>query len=114
MIYIANIFLIIGAFFYMVGGLGVFRMPDVYNRSQAATKATTLGTLALLIGIMILNPNWSFKLLVIIIFIAITNPIGSSALVRSAYLSKVEQYEGTNIDELKEFYKEEDVKDGYN
>ncbi len=109
MMYIAYFFLILGAFFYAIGGLGVYRMPDVYNRSQAGTKATTLGTLALLIGIAIINPSWIPKLLIIVVFIAITNPIGSSVLVRSAYLKGAKQYEGTNIDELKEYYNKEDA-----
>ncbi|BEP29446.1 monovalent cation/H(+) antiporter subunit G [Helicovermis profundi] len=108
MIFLANFFLIVGAFFYAIGGLGVFRMPDVYNRSQAATKATTLGTLALLIGIAILNPSWTPKLLLIAVFIAITNPIGSSALIRSAYLSNIKVDKRTKIDELKDFYNNEE------
>ncbi len=48
---ISYIFMIIGGLFYLLGGLGVLRMPDVFNRIQAGTKATTLGAFALLVGI---------------------------------------------------------------
>ncbi|RKX48645.1 MAG: Na+/H+ antiporter subunit G, partial [Thermotogae bacterium] len=38
---IGYILITIGSLFYLLGGLGVYRMPDVYNRLQAGTKATT-------------------------------------------------------------------------
>ncbi len=84
---ISYIFMIIGGLFYFLGGLGVLRMPDVFNRIQAGTKATTLGTFSLLIGIGISNPEWTLKIVLIIIFIAISSPIGSSVLAKAAYTS---------------------------
>jgi len=33
-----------GSLFLFIGALGIVRMPDVYNRMQAGTKATTLGS----------------------------------------------------------------------
>ncbi|HOI35556.1 MAG TPA: monovalent cation/H(+) antiporter subunit G, partial [Mesotoga infera] len=68
----------IGAFFYFLGGLGMFRMPDVYNRLQAGTKATTLGSFSLILGVGLANPAWLMKAIIIVTFIAITNPVGSS------------------------------------
>ena len=58
---IANIFLVLGGLFYLLGGLGILRMPDTFNRIQAGTKATTLGAFALLLGVGIANPEWLFK-----------------------------------------------------
>ena len=82
---ISTIFLVIGGLFYLLGGLGILRMPDTFNRIQAGTKATTLGAFALLIGVGIAHPEWFLKVAIIIIFIALSNPIGSSALARAAY-----------------------------
>ena len=48
---IGDILLIISGLFYALGGLGLLRMPDVYNRAQAGTKATTLGTFSALIAL---------------------------------------------------------------
>jgi len=101
------IFLLIGGFFYAIGGLGLFRMPDIYNRAQAATKATTLGTLSSLIGIGIINPIWIPKLAVIVLFIVLTNPISSSTLIRAAYRSGVKATSKTKIDELSDLYEKE-------
>ena len=103
---VGNILMILGAVFYAIAGLGLFRMPDVYNRIQAGTKATTLGTFALLLGIGCLHPDWFFKIILIIIFIIITNPISSSVLARAAYLSGVKPVEST-IDEINESYEKE-------
>lgn len=109
MIYIGNVLLIIGSFFYFVGALGLFRMPDFFNRAQAGTKATTLGTFSVLLGVGFHEPTWFPKLLIVIIFIAITNPVGSSVLARSAYRNNVEIAKETTRDDLKELYEEEDI-----
>ncbi len=90
------IFMIIGGVFLALGGFGVFRMPDVFNRIQAGTKATTLGAFSMLLGVGLANPSWLIKALLIIVFIAITNPVGSSALARAAYRKNVKQYENKN------------------
>lgn len=86
---LADAFLILGALFCFLGALGLLRMPDVYNRIQAGTKAVTLGSIALLVGVALHRPEWWPKLLLIGIFILLTNPIGSSTLARAFYLAGV-------------------------
>lgn len=82
---VSQVFLVIGGLFYLLGGLGILRMPDTFNRIQAGTKATTLGAFALLVGVGIANPDWILKVAIIIIFIALGNPVGSSALAKATY-----------------------------
>jgi multicomponent Na+:H+ antiporter subunit G len=89
---IGNILLFIGASFLFLGALGLVRMPDVYNRIQAGTKATTFGVMAMLAGIAVHHPDWSAKLFIIIIFVILTSPIASSTLARSAYLSGIKPF----------------------
>ncbi len=84
---VSYVFMIIGGLFYLLGGLGILRMPDTFDRIQAGTKATTLGAFSLLLGIGIANPEWLLKVFLIIVFIALANPIGSSALAKAAYKS---------------------------
>jgi multicomponent Na+:H+ antiporter subunit G len=86
---LADLLLIIGALFCFLGALGLLRMPDVYNRIQAGTKAVTLGSLALLLGVALHRPDWWPKLLVIALFILLTNPIGSSTLARAFHKAGV-------------------------
>ncbi len=82
------VFLVIGGLFFLLGGLGILRMPDTFNRIQAGTKATTLGAFSILIGVAFANPSWTLKIVLVIIFIIISNPIGSSAIAKATYKSK--------------------------
>ncbi len=83
----SNVFLVIGGLFFLLGGLGVLRMPDTFNRIQAGTKATTLGAFATLIGVAFAEPGWTIKIVLVILFIILSNPIGSSAIAKAAYRS---------------------------
>ena len=97
---IGNLFLIIGALFLFSAGLGVLRMPDTYNRIQTGTKATTLGTIMILVGIAMLNPSWGLKLFILIFFVMLTNPVSSHALARAAHTIGIREAETTVIDRL--------------
>jgi len=104
---IGYIFIGIGAFFLLLASIGLLRMPDVYNRMQTATKATTLGALSVLFGIGLVDLNWMPKSLIIAAFIVLTAPIGASALARASYKHGVKLWEGSVVDK----YKEEKEKD---
>jgi len=91
--WMADLFLLIGGFFTLLGALGLLRMPDVYNRIQAGTKAVTLGALSFLTGIALLQPSWWTNLLCIAGFILFTNPIGSSTIARAAYMAGVRPWQ---------------------
>lgn len=80
---------IIGAMFLLLAGIGMIRMPDVYNRMQAGTKATTLGTILFILGVGIAQPGWLAKSLLIIGFVVMTNPISSHVLARAAHIVKI-------------------------
>ncbi|PLX38988.1 MAG: Na+/H+ antiporter subunit G [Hyphomicrobiales bacterium] len=81
---VGDIFLVIGAVFLFLSALGLVRMPDVFNRIQAGTKAATLGTVALLVGIGFHHPEWWSKLVLIAMFVLVTSPVGSSTIARAA------------------------------
>lgn len=91
-----------GAMFLLIGALGVYRMPDVYNRMQAGTKATTLGSLLFLTGLALGHPDLvpGLKILVLILFVVFTNPLSSHALARAAHFIGVPMTEKTVRDDL--------------
>ena len=106
---IGGILILIGSIFLLLGGLGIFRMPDVYNRLQAGTKATTLGGMSLILGVGFLKVEddwtWMVKALIIVIFIAFSNPISSHALARAMYKRKrypIIKHDDENMDAYKE------------
>jgi multicomponent Na+:H+ antiporter subunit G len=97
---IGGVLLVAGAAFLLLGGLGLVRMPDVFNRIQAGTKATTLGTLLSLAGIACLQPAWALKLALIGLFILFTNPLSSQVLARAAHRSGADKSPLTAVDRL--------------
>nr|VFJ53384.1 MAG: multicomponent Na+:H+ antiporter subunit G [Candidatus Kentron sp. FM]VFJ55403.1 MAG: multicomponent Na+:H+ antiporter subunit G [Candidatus Kentron sp. FM]VFK09829.1 MAG: multicomponent Na+:H+ antiporter subunit G [Candidatus Kentron sp. FM] len=99
---VGAIFLIAGASFLLLCGVGLLRMPDIFNRIQAGTKATTLGTLLTLTGAVCLRPEWVVQLFLIGLFLFFTNPLSSQVLARSAHRSGVKKSPLTKVDRLAE------------
>jgi multicomponent Na+:H+ antiporter subunit G len=98
--FIAALAILIGSIFLFLGALGIFRMPDLYNRMQAGTKATTLGNILTLTGLALLMPHWSPKILLLIVFVLVTNPICSHALARFAHRAGKKLADGSVLDML--------------
>jgi multicomponent Na+:H+ antiporter subunit G len=99
---IGSILVLLGAIFHFSAGLGMLRMPDAYTRMQAGTKATTLGTALVLLGLAIYHPGWGLKLLIIVFFVLMTNPISSHALARAAHGIRIPMAGKTGIDALRD------------
>ncbi|QRM54387.1 monovalent cation/H(+) antiporter subunit G [Sinorhizobium sp. BG8] len=97
---IGSIVVLVGAFFLFSAGLGLLRMPDVYTRIQAGTKASTLGNILVLAGLGIIHPDWALKLLIIAYFVLMTNPLSSHALSRAAYMIRTPMARSTVADAL--------------
>ncbi len=97
---LAHVFTGLGALVLFASGLGVFRMPDVFNKMHAGTKATTLGSILFLIGLGIFEPAWMPKLLLVVLFIVLTNPVSSHALARAAHNEPSEKPDNLLIDDL--------------
>lgn len=88
---IGMILIFIGIGFDFLGVLGLIRLPDVYNRLQAATKCVTFGTAGLLLGVFILQGfnSFGFKALLGIAFIFLTSPVAAHAISRAAHRSRI-------------------------
>ncbi len=108
--YTAVIFVFIGAVFLFLGALGILRLPDVYNRLQAGTKATTLGAFGAIIGAGLLRPEWLPKAIIIAVFILMTNPISSHALARASYRRGIKLWKESVIDRYGPYLKEKEGK----
>ena len=93
----------IGTIFLFLGSLGIFRLPDVYNRLQAGTKSTTFGSFFTIIGVGIMEPCWFWKSLIIALFILLTNPISNHALGRASKKIGVTLCKKSVVDKSKEF-----------
>ena len=97
-------FALIGAFFSLVTALGIIRLPDLYTRAHAASKSATLGVMSILIGVIIYfvveDGFFSSRVLLGILFVLITAPIGGHLIARAAYYSDVPLWKGSVQDDL--------------
>jgi multicomponent Na+:H+ antiporter subunit G len=101
---IGLIFIVTGIAFDFLGVLGLMRLPDVYNRLQAATKCVTFGSIGILFGVLLIHgfSTFGFKALLGIIFLCIASPTAAHAIARAAHRSKVPLAKGTLINQYEE------------
>lgn len=94
------VLIVLGVVFDVLGCVGLVRLPDVYNRLQAATKCVTLGTAFLLFGVFF---QFGFnalgiKAFICALFLLITSPTAAHALGRGSHRAKIRLWEGSVMD----------------
>jgi multicomponent Na+:H+ antiporter subunit G len=99
--WLSGILFILGAALALLAGVGVLRMPDVFTRMQASTKASTLGLGCLLVGLAIQHPEGSFvvRAASIAAFMMLTSAVAAHVIARAAALGGAPLWQGTLIDE---------------
>lgn len=104
--------ILIGTVFNFISSFGLIRLPDVYTRSHAVSKSTTIGVLFILSGTFVffmLEGVFSIRLFLGILFVFLTSPVASHVIVRSAYRSKVKFADITIQDDLRKVRQEERI-----
>lgn len=103
---IAALLILFASIMSVISAFGIIRMPDVYTRSHAATKSSTLAVLLALTGAfiyLIASTNYvSIRLLLGIIFVFLTAPVAGHLITRAAYRSGVPLSEQSGNDALYE------------
>ncbi len=81
---IGNLLILIGSSFALIASIGLYRLPGLYLKMHAATKAGTLGCGLLLTGVavQIANIHILTEILLLILFIGITNPISAHLIAK--------------------------------
>ena len=82
---------LVGAFFLLVGSLGLAKLPDLMRRLHGPTKATTLGIGALLIASMLafaMEGSLSIHELLITLFLFLTAPVTAQMIAKAFILSE--------------------------
>lgn len=90
----------LGVAFDLAGCVGLLRLPDVYNRLQAATKCVTLGTCLVLVGAALVADSVPgvVKALLCAGFVLVTSPTAAHALARGAYRAGIPLWDGSLCD----------------
>ncbi|MEH7275178.1 monovalent cation/H(+) antiporter subunit G [Neobacillus vireti] len=106
---VIGFFIIVGSLLCLIATFGVIRLPDVYTRNHAASKAATLGVMFILLGTFIyfyaLEGHFNSRLILGIIFLFMTSPISGHLINRAAYNSGVKLWDKSVRDDLKEYNK---------
>jgi multicomponent K+:H+ antiporter subunit G len=80
--------LFVGGLFMFIGSLGLVRLPDIYTRLHAPTKATTLGIAGILLSSCILfsikHGTISINEWLITLFLLITAPVTANMIAKTA------------------------------
>ncbi len=85
---IASVLLVAGVGFITIASVGVARMPDVFQRMHAATKAGGIGTVLVVLGVLLAGGvARPLTGIVTIVFMLLSLSVASQLLARVAYLS---------------------------
>lgn len=105
---IAGALMLTGAFFVLVSALGAVRMPDLFMRMHAATKAGTLGAGLVLASAVVVFATTAVttKAVLVLLFLLLTTPVAAHVLGRAAYYDGVPLWDRTEVDALKGKYDE--------
>lgn len=84
---VVSFFVVFGAFFMLIGSIGMIRLPDLFMRLHAPTKSSTLGLGSFLIAAMIfaaMHGRFGFAELLITLFAFITAPVSANLMAQAA------------------------------
>jgi multicomponent Na+:H+ antiporter subunit G len=100
--YVAGTLIIIGAIFAVVAAIGLLRLPDVYCRMHAASKAGTLGSGVMLIALAVYTDDLASttRALAGVVFFLLTAPVSAHLLAKSSYSVGYRLWNGSVHDEM--------------
>ncbi|MFD1169676.1 Na+/H+ antiporter subunit G [Oceanobacillus caeni] len=110
--FIAALLILVGSIMAVISAIGIIRFQDVYSRSHAATKSSTLAVSLTLSGVFIYllvsESIFSVRMIMGIVFVLLTSPVAGHLIIRAAYRSGVEMTDATLEDELAEVLKKKE------
>jgi multicomponent Na+:H+ antiporter subunit G len=100
--YIAGILVIVGAAFALVATIGIVRLPDIYSRMHAASKAGTVGSGAMLIALAVFadDPATTLRAVAAVAFLLLTAPVSAHLLAKSAYSAGYRLWDKSVVDDM--------------
>ena len=97
---ISAIFIFLGSIIALISANGIVKFQDVL-RSHASTKSSTLSVLLTIIGVLIyftVNQGFfSVRLLLSLVFINLTSPVGMHLVARAAYRNGAYMYRKDDV-----------------
>lgn len=89
--FISSALLLLGSLFALIAAIGVVRMPDLYCRMHAATKAGAFGASLILLALCVAMPTLRVCLqsILIIVFFYLTSPVAAHLISRISMIRKL-------------------------
>lgn len=98
---ISAILIFLGSIIALISAIGVVKFQDVFLRSHASTKSSTLSVLLTIIGVLLyftVNQGFfSVRLLLSLVFINLTSPVGMHLVARAAYRNGAYMYRKDDV-----------------
>ena len=92
---IASILIFLGSIIALISAIGIVKFQDVFLRSHASTKSSTLSVLLTVVGVLIyfiVNSGFQCQIIIITSFINLTSPVGMHLISRAAYRNGAYMY----------------------
>ncbi|MFA5470594.1 MAG: monovalent cation/H(+) antiporter subunit G [Acholeplasmataceae bacterium] len=85
---IAYVILVIAWIFIIFGMITIYSLKNLYTRILTAATIDTVASFLVLFALIFVSwrIEYGFRLVLLIVFLVITNPISSHVNIRSAYL----------------------------
>jgi multicomponent Na+:H+ antiporter subunit G len=94
-----------GAILNLLSAIGILRLPDVYTRNHAASKAATLGVISIMLGVFlyfwIITGHINARVLLGVVFVFLTAPVAGHLISRAAYHTNTPLWKNSVLDDLK-------------
>jgi multicomponent Na+:H+ antiporter subunit G len=110
------VLLTLGALFSLTAAVGVLRLPDVFTRMHAITKAGSVGVGLIMAGVAVHFGDEVpviTRAAAIVVFVLVTSPVSAQMIGRAAYAIGIPLAERTHLDDLAGDYEDpEDLFEG--
>lgn len=100
--WIAAVLAVLGAVFSVLAAVGILRMPDLFTRMHAASKAGTLGACCTVLAaaVYFCQTDIAVRAVLTVLFLVLTAPIAAHVIGRGGYLAGAKLSPETVVDEL--------------
>lgn len=99
---LAGLLILVGSAFAAIAALGLLRLPDIYTRMHAASKAGAVGSGMALLALALVSDSGAEALRAIaaIAFFLLTAPLSAHLLAKAAYAVGYNLWPGSVLDEM--------------
>lgn len=110
---VAGSLALVGAIFLVLASIGIVRLPDLFCRASATTKAATTGVGCLLVGVAVHFDDFAVTTRVIatLAFLLLTAPVAAHMIANAAYRRGVPLWSGTVRDEWADAMAKEELQE---